>query len=896
MTPSQIEYQSNIELPQEALDECAKEPIHLAGSIQPYGYLIVFDPNTLEILQVSQNLLDNFFEGQPAALQGVILTDILPPDSDWRERFRNAAEGEMIGVEQVALNVRGAPRQSVFIHKSKSLGVAEFIADAPEENNAFGQSQQTLKQEVNLLMASNSRSLTDFCQNLAIYFRQLSGYDRVMIYQFDAENNGTVIGEAKRAELPAYLNLHYPASDIPEQARRLYLLNRTRVLSDIEAVQIPLVPPFNPLTGNPLDMSYSLLRSFSPVHHEYLRNMGVRATLTVSIIVNGRLWGLIACHHYAPKTISTFMRLAADGLAELISVQIAARENLDRAIAENQAEKISYQLTSQMLRGEDWVTPLLDAGDQLLQITDSSGVAVVRGEKITTFGVVPNNSEIKQILEWTKSWSREKVLALHSLSRMNARFEDFQAVASGVLIAEINRRQNEFVIWFRPEQPQEVTWGGDPRKGVVEENGHKRLTPRKSFELWVTNLTGTARSWERKDIFLAEALRTLIIDVVFEFMFIKEQLTNNELYKVHQAIESLQRPLLVTDAEGNQTFCNQTFLELFSSVHSTNGTENSGSGFDCSQAKKVLQKAISGAGGLQTEVVEQTAEGEEIPMLVTVDVIARDRRIVGYVMVCTDLRERVKAENERLEFERQLLQTQRLESLGILTGGIAHDFNNLLTAIISSAELALSKTSPHDKMAKWLGNIERSAHRAADLCRQLLAYSGRGDTHNTTFDLNEIIVDMTELLKVALPQSVEIEFQLTPEEALISGDIVQIRQVFMNLITNAAEAIGDKSGTISVLTASVKADTCFVENFESFWNLQTGDYILLRVTDTGCGMTQETLAKIFEPFFTTKFTGRGLGLSAVMGIVKKHKGAMKVESAPGSGTNFEIVIPTTLAA
>lgn len=256
-----------------------------------------------------------------------------------------------------------------------------------------------------------------------------------------------------------------------------------------------------------------------------------------------------------------------------------------------------------------------------------------------------------------------------------------------------------------------------------------------------------------------------------------------------------------------------------------------------------------------------------------------------------DISARKHHEEQRLMIERKLLDGQKLESLGILAGGIAHDFNNLLTGILGNAGLCLMQTSEISPIRPYLDNVEKICMQAADLCKQMLAYSGRGHFVIQKVNLNSLVEEMTQLLRISIAKKVTLKFDLSEKLPVVEADAAQIRQVLMNLIINASEAIGDKNGVITIRTGVMKADRAYLSETYLSPDLPECDYVYLEVADSGCGMSAATKAKIFDPFFTTKFTGRGLGLAAVLGIVRGHKGVLKVYSELGSGTTFKMLLP-----
>ena len=306
--------------------------------------------------------------------------------------------------------------------------------------------------------------------------------------------------------------------------------------------------------------------------------------------------------------------------------------------------------------------------------------------------------------------------------------------------------------------------------------------------------------------------------------------------------------------------------------------------------KKVLDDCASGdPARMRWTGVPITRKGEE-----TTFVSAMNTPIPGKpLMISTvwDVTEHKRAEEERRKLDRKVQHAQRLESLGMLAGGIAHDFNNILMAVLGHAELAMVKLSPMSPARNALAEIITAARNAADLCRQMLTYSGRTSSTLEKIGLRELVEEMAHLLKTAISKKALLNLNLGRDLLPIRGDPSQIRQILMNLIINASEAIGDRSGVITVAVGATRCDRDYLESTELGDAIPPGLYMHLEVADTGCGMDARTKARVFEPFFSTKFTGRGLGLAAVLGIVRAHKGALKVYSEPGKGTTFKILFP-----
>lgn len=296
-----------------------------------------------------------------------------------------------------------------------------------------------------------------------------------------------------------------------------------------------------------------------------------------------------------------------------------------------------------------------------------------------------------------------------------------------------------------------------------------------------------------------------------------------------------------------------------------------------------------GSGSFHLEF--SRADGTTVPFEVNSWIEYQDGEPVGVQAICRDISQRLRVEDERIRFERKLQDSQKLESLGILAGGVAHDFNNLLTAILGNASLARLELPAGSPTCKSMEEIEMAAERAADLCSQMLAYSGQGRFVVSRIALGNVVMETLELIQASVSKRVKLDINLAETLPPVHGDGAQLRQVLLNLVTNASEAFGEGHGTIGIRTSMLRAEPKWAADAILVPEAFEGDYVLLEVSDTATGMNPETVSRIFEPFFTTKFTGRGLGLAAVLGIVRSHRGAIKVQTTLGQGTVFQIALP-----
>jgi PAS domain S-box-containing protein len=378
-----------------------------------------------------------------------------------------------------------------------------------------------------------------------------------------------------------------------------------------------------------------------------------------------------------------------------------------------------------------------------------------------------------------------------------------------------------------------------------------------------------------------------VLQDVTESMLAGQQLRASE-ERFRRMFESIPSPVALAELDGTIIHCNDAYCEItgYSRDEIVGNTSRSfATWVDAAQRQEIYDAVSRG----------DTAEGVEFKLrrrdgqLRTVVLSLRTFELSGRSVVLSAARDVTDQRN----LEQQMLHSQKLESLGVLAGGIAHDFNNLLTSILGNADLARTEMSPLAPSRASLEGIEVAARRAADLCRQLLAYSGHGRFLIQPLSLQELVEEMGHLLSVSISKKVVLKYHFPMGSPAVEGDATQLRQVVMNLIVNASEAIGERSGIVSVTVGLAHCDAGYLKGCYGADGMQPGDYVYLEVADTGCGMDKATMERIFDPFFSTKFTGRGLGLAAVLGIVRGHRGAIKVYSEPGRGSSFKLLLPAS---
>lgn len=436
----------------------------------------------------------------------------------------------------------------IFHRNADGLLILELELAFSQENIPFLSFYHLARASINKL--EETGNLHDFCQILVQEVRKVTGFDRVMLYKFDDDGHGSVIAEEKLETMESYLGLHYPESDIPRPARKLFASNWIRIIPDTHADPVEIFPAINPLSQRRPDLTNSILRSPYSCHIEYLHNMGVGASLTISLIKEGKLWGLIACHHQTPKYVSYEMRKACEFLGRVIFSELADREETEDYDYRMRLTYIQSALVEYMSQEENFIDGLVKHQPNLLDLTNAQGAAICFGGNYTLIGETPKEEDLNFLVQWLKNNVEEEVFYTDSLPRLYPDAQNFKNVASGLLAIPISKQN--YVLWFRPEVIQTVNWGGDPNRAfeVNTSDGNTRLCPRKSFELWKETVRLTSLRWQAVEVKAALELRKAIVNIVLrqadELAQLAHdlELSNAELKKfAYVASHDLQEPL-----------------------------------------------------------------------------------------------------------------------------------------------------------------------------------------------------------------------------------------------------------------------------------------------------------------------------------------------------------------
>lgn len=500
------------------LTNCEREPIHLLGNVQPFGCLVAVSQEWI-ITDVSANSAQYLGAG-PQEIFGKPLSDIIGVEAVHNLRGRLQMLMGQDAVERVfGLQVAAVGKCfDAALHVVGATIILEFepCSDESDAINAVSAVRTMLAR------LQTKTALMPFFNEAARQLRGLIGFDRVMIYRFDEEGSGEVVAESARSDLVKYLGLHYPASDIPRQARILYLRNWLRIIPDINAEPSPIVSA--PGTrSEPIDLSMSMLRSVSPIHIEYLSNMGVGASLSVSIIVNGKLWGLFACHHYSTRHISYARRSAAELFGQMFSLLLESQERTVESQVEIQARAAQAELTNALGNNSGNLAHLADQFGMFEQLLGADGIAVWLNGELSLRGMTPTREEALGLIRHFSRAGRLETYATHELAKDYISAEDFRERAAGALVLPISRAARDYIVFFRKEVARTVNWGGDPTKPATLGPNGIRLTPRKSFDAWKEVVQGQSRFWTTLDLRVAEILRMALLEVVLRLANVAEK-------------------------------------------------------------------------------------------------------------------------------------------------------------------------------------------------------------------------------------------------------------------------------------------------------------------------------------------------------------------------------------
>jgi two-component system, chemotaxis family, sensor kinase Cph1 len=489
------------------LSNCDKEPIHIPGKIQSHGFLLAVDKNSLSITYISENV-------------GVFLAEeaksLLNKQLSVLNQFIKQQDPAFNIEELLKLGIIRKSFDAISPHPVEINGLSFYLIISSSESDWLLEFEPvTLQFDIQSSIGRSAssmlqgKSISALLKGAAQEVKKLINYDRIMIYKFLEDGHGEVVAEEKEPDLEPFFGLHYPASDIPKQARVLYKLNLTRLIADVNKTDSPILT-FK--ENEALDLTNGGLRAVSPIHIQYLKNMGVHSSFSISLIAHGELWGLIACHNYSPKFIDYKAREGAKLIGQILSSALEYRQEEEDAEIIEQFKSTANVLLEHLDRDKYLVEAITTHKRTILDATKASGVAIIFENELKTIGNVPSDEEVRELVEWLKTNNDESIYYTHRLSEIHSPAKKYKSIAAGILSCVLNKEMGEMIIWFKPEIITTVNWAGNPEKAVVpSETGLLSLSPRKSFEIWSQVVNNTSEKWMAEEIASVLRIREIII-------------------------------------------------------------------------------------------------------------------------------------------------------------------------------------------------------------------------------------------------------------------------------------------------------------------------------------------------------------------------------------------------
>ncbi|WP_276134202.1 GAF domain-containing protein [Polluticoccus soli] len=486
---------------------CGSLPLNFINQVQPYGVLIVLQRSTLHVVQLSQNVEE---------MLGLKVDDILEqPFSEFitdeqcskLQQLLAAATNEKL---PLTFSFNNTGDFLGIIHAKDDVIVIELEKIGDNSSSSFLSIYQRLKHAMAAI--NDSDTIEAVCKTTVEEFKKVSGFDKVMIYRFDEQWNGTVVAEVKEEGMDAYMGLRFPASDIPKQARELYYRNVYRQIPNRDFTPVKLVPVINPVTEAFTDLADCNLRSVAAVHLEYLKNMGVVASMSIRIVKDNQLWGLISCHHKTPKFLNYEVCSVFELLSGVVSQKISMLENEDELNYTNYLKGVQTRLVEQIYNQDDYVKGLLNGDSTIADLLQTENVAIIDGKSLTTKGTVPSKQSLDELVMWLQGLDINNVFHATNLSEVYDAGSQITGIASGMIVLPINPNRGTYILGFKPEVIQVVDWGGNPNEAIQFEPDRKNYHPRNSFGIWQETVKNTSLPWSKEEIAVAESFRNVLVE------------------------------------------------------------------------------------------------------------------------------------------------------------------------------------------------------------------------------------------------------------------------------------------------------------------------------------------------------------------------------------------------
>lgn len=836
--------------------DCDKEPIHIPGSIQPHGLLFVVSEKTRIIEQVSLNISDILGVSAERVLGSSFesLFKLSPPAADLIS-LKNLEFTNTETKQNVQLECMGHRNDDCLIIEMELL-----------DKDALNLHEVMVEVGAATKEMQETNDLLELCQLATDVVQRLTGHDRVMLYRFDQEWNGNVIAETLSSEnVDTYMNHWFPSSDIPAQAREMLTENWIRSIPNVDYQASPIVPLINPRTKRPLNLGKSIFRSPSGIHLEYLKNMGVGATSTITILKKNKLWGLIACHHISAKPIKNIERIACQFVGQILSSLISSKEVLEDYEKSHASKAVLEQLSVHMQTSQNFMDGQTNTRPNLLDLISAGGVAasVFNEGEWTVVGNTPSKKEIKKLAKWISSnQSADEIFYTNRLPLIYPDAFSFKDYASGILAISLPKDKESFIIWFRPEVTKTVTWAGDPKKSIEMSQGKLTLHPRKSFEAWKEDLKSHAEVWKEYEVEAARKLRKLLLEIDLKRQF----------ERFHNLTNSIDQIICTASEEGIITYFNKRWYEITGLSEDVRGEEawlkvlHPG---DVEHVFKQWKDALINAEPFYTELRIKDSNGDYRWFLIKAVPVKDNDKILKWIGSGTEI---------QLLKKTQVALENAIKGRDEFISVASHELKTPVTSIKLSTQLfeRSNKAVLDEKAQKNLQRISKEVRNLETIIEEFLDVtkirSGQVEYNFEKVDITKLVIEILERFEEQ--DRIRASYlKLKNEDPIeVFCDSFRIGQVVTNLISNAIKYGGE--GPIEI---SIRKNTKTL-------NLEVKDY--------GMGIANEHIPLLFNRFERVAdhhgIAGLGLGLYICKQIVDAHNGRILVESKLNEGSTFTL--------
>ncbi|HLI75617.1 MAG TPA: ATP-binding protein [Acidobacteriaceae bacterium] len=845
---------------------CEDEPIRVPGAVQQHGFLLMTDGDFKTVLLASENA-ERYLQLPLRLILGSGLDTLLEREllsSLQLLRLGSSTAPEQEGLTTFLGSFRVAGQFfSVVTHCSGQDRILEFeLQDrlvGPEMMNGV------ITNFVGKL--SRLRTEQDLCEALTRQVADLTGFDRVLLYSFDQEDHGTVLAEVNNGHLPSYLGLRFPASDIPKQARDLYVLNTVRIIPDAGYSPSPLRGVAGQ-EAHKLDLSLSLLRSVSPVHLEYMRNMGTMSSMSISLVTEGRLWGLISAHHAEPKLVPYLVRSACDMLSKVAGTQLAGFDTAARLHETVRFHAVQRNIVTELAAEANYLDGLARAMPELLTVTNADGVALIVGDRIVRFGDLPDETALRRLGDWLETRGEMELWYSSHLSSELPWALEIKESGSGMLAIRISAVQCGYVLWFRPEIVKTVRWAGEPGK-IVEAN--QSLHPRRSFAEWKEIVRGRSAPWTSVEIESARDFRAALTTIGLRRA--EEAIELGEA-RFQQLTQALPVRVFTADDTGRLTYTNERWQAT--------GMSSSGRWFDeqllapedSALCASLWESSVKQNRTFEVEVRLRPKDASDGPerwnFVRAVPFQRAGAQRAGWIGCFIDL-------TESKEREMALRMHEKLALTGRMTSVIAHEINNPLEAITNLMYLLRAEIDATGPATGYISMVESELERISGITKQTLRWNRESSDARERFAAGPMVDDVLRLFAGKIRNRQIVVGVDGDREAQMCGVIGQLRQVLANLVSNAIDA-APLGGHVTIRILTEESE---------------GGRVGFAVEDNGRGISAETQKRLFEPFYSTKGDlGNGLGLYISREIVERHGGSIDIEASSELGTRMRVLLPS----